>query len=92
MGSFSEMRLSVSPGLSVANLGDEGILLDPVSGNYFELNGVAMRILELAGDAPTVGAVVDQLLEEFEVERNRLEADVKVFIEDLSQRGLLEVG
>ncbi|WP_420457503.1 PqqD family protein [Rubrivirga sp.] len=81
--------LSVLPGLSVADLGGEAVVLDPVEGEYFGLNEVAARILALIGDGMTLSQVVDHLLTEYEVDRARLEADVRVFVADLDRRGLV---
>ena len=84
-----ETRLSVPPSLSIADLGGESVVLDPASGEYFGLNEVAARILELAGEQATIGHVVDCLLDEFEVDRDRLTADVRSFVVDLQNRGLV---
>lgn len=81
----------VSPKLAVANLGDEAVLLDAESGNYFGLNEVAARILELAASETTVDRIVKALLEEYDVDRSRLEADVSAFVRDLESKGLLNV-
>lgn len=81
----------VSQNLAVADLGDEAVLLDPESGNYFGLNEVAARILELATTETTVDRIVKALLDEYDVERSRLEADVSVFVQDLESKGLLNV-
>ena len=81
--------LSVPQGLSVADLGGEAVVLDPVGGEYFGLNEVAARILTLIGDGTTLSQVVDRLLTEYEVDRAQLEADVQVFVVDLNRRGLV---
>ncbi|MEM1115078.1 MAG: PqqD family protein [Bacteroidota bacterium] len=81
----------VSQNLAVADLGDEAVLLDPNTGNYFGLNEVAARILELAASETTVDRIVKALLDEYDVDRARLEADVAVFVKDLEAKGLLSV-
>lgn len=82
----------VSNQLAVADLGDEAVVLDPSTGNYFGLNEVAARILELAHEPTTVGEIVDRLLTEYNVSRDRLTVDVSAFVEDLARRGFLDVG
>jgi hypothetical protein len=82
----------VSNHLAVADLGDEAVILDPSSGNYFGLNEVAARILELAHEPTTVGQIVDRLLGEYNVSRDRLTADVATFVDELGRRGFLDVG
>jgi GeoRSP system PqqD family protein len=63
-------------------------VLHPVHGRLSTLNSVAARCWELA-DGRTFSALIDQLLNEFEVERNALERDVRTFLDELHQRGLL---
>ncbi len=87
-----ETPVMIEQGVAVADLGDEAVLLDPQSGNYFGLNDVATRILELAGERTTVARIVDQMMGEFEVERPQLESDVIAFVRELKQNGLLRVG
>ena len=91
MALASDTYVAVSDSLAVADLGDEAVILDPASGKYFGLNEVAARVLELAAERTTVGAIVDQLLGEFEVGQDRLTADVVAFLGDLERRGLLDV-
>lgn len=87
----SDTALEVTSGLAIADLGGEAVLLDPTTGRYFGLNEVAARILELAQERTTVAEVVDRLIEEFDVDRAQLEADVVVFARDMAQRKLLVV-
>ena len=88
----TETPVVVSNHLAVADLGDEAVVLDPSSGNYFGLNEVAARILELAQEPTTVGEIVDRLLGEYNVGRDRLTSDVTAFVDDLGRRGFLDVG
>lgn len=86
-----ETSVVVSQNLAVADLGSEAVLLDPSSGSYYGLNEVAARILDLAREETTIDQIVDRLLDEFDVERQRLAADVVTFVEDLEARGLIDV-
>lgn len=88
----NETSVVLSPDLAVADLGDEAVILDPTSGTYFGLNEVASRILALAQEETTVGAIVDRLIDEFEVDRAVLAADVTAFVQDLAQRGMVRIG
>ena len=88
----NETQVVLSQEIAVADLGDEAVILDPTSGTYFGLNEVAARILALAGEPTTVGQIVDRLLDEFDVERSVLSADVDTFVRDLADRGMIEIG
>ena len=87
----NETQVVLSQEIAVADLGDEAVILDPASGTYFGLNEVAARILTLAGEPTTVGQIVDRLLDEFDVERGVLSADVDAFVRDLAERGMLQI-
>ena len=84
-----DTSIAVSPTLAMADLGGEAVLLDSSSGTYFGLNEVAARIVALASEPITLDEVIGQLLEEFEVEKGRLERDVTTFVLQLAERGLM---
>lgn len=86
-----DSTVTAAPHLAVADLGDEAVLLDSASGHYFGLNEVASRILQLAKKPIAIRTIVDHLLEEYEVERNVLEADVMTFVRELEGNGLIVV-
>lgn len=98
MASLSSMTLSaetpvvISQTLTIADLGNEAVVLDPNSGMYFGLNEVAARILALAQSPTTIGEIVGQLYEEFDVDQSQLTADVSAFVGDLEKRGMIRVG
>jgi len=54
------------------------------------LNAVGTYVWERA-EGRTVGEIVDSLVEEFDVERGRAEADVCAFVEKLVALGALEL-
>lgn len=87
-----ETPVVISHDLTVADLGNEAVVLDPASGMYFGLNEVAARIVALAHSPTTVGEIVRCLHEEFEVDRAQLGEDVTAFVRDLEQRGMIRVG
>jgi hypothetical protein len=66
----------------------EVAVLDPAVGRLATLNEVAGRCWELA-DGRSFGAIIEQLLNEFEVERTQLESDVGSFLDGLVERELL---
>jgi hypothetical protein len=67
------------------------VLLSIENGEYYNMNGVASRIWALIEKPTTIAAVVDQLLEEFEVERDTCEAQVIAYLGRLSSDKLLQV-
>jgi hypothetical protein len=69
----------------------EAVLLNLQSGQYFGLDSVGTRMWEVLTAAASLRTACDTLAEEFEVERQRLEADVCQLVDKLAELGLLEV-
>ncbi len=76
--------------VSVSRVDDEMVLLDGKSGKYFGINAVGRRIFELLSENPDKKAVLETLMEEYDVEEDRLRADIDRFLSELKERGLAE--
>lgn len=68
------------------------VLVSPESSQLFWLNPVATRIWELADGSNTVSDIAGQLCEEFEVERERAEKDVREMVQTFVDGGMLSLG
>ena len=88
----TETPVVISQTLTVADLGNEAVVLDPATGMYFGLNEVAARILALAQSPTTIGEIVAQLYEEFDASHAQLVDDVSAFVHSLEERGMIRVG
>jgi hypothetical protein len=80
-----------SPNQLSGNLDDAVVLLSVANGEYYKMNEVGSRIWALIEQPLSVGALVDTLLGEFEVEPSACEQEVQGFLEQLSHSGLLRV-
>jgi len=69
---------------------DETVLLDMKSENYFGLNYVGKRVLDIITTGANIDTIVQTLLEEFDVEENQLEKDINELIQQLLDTGLIE--
>jgi hypothetical protein len=69
----------------------EAVVLRQSSADMLVFNELGGRILDLADGTTPISAWVDQLLEEYEVERAVLEADIVEFAADLANEGILEL-
>ncbi|MBT8039530.1 MAG: PqqD family protein [Gammaproteobacteria bacterium] len=67
----------------------ETVLLDLASEQYFGLDEVGTRIWQLLNDRKTISEMVDILLNEYEVQRGPLEADVRELLRTLMEAGLI---
>lgn len=67
-------------------IGDEAVLLSAEDSSVHSLDAVGTRIWELCDGEKTVSEIVDQVVSEFEVDRETAEKDVVEFIEELMQK------
>lgn len=73
------------------DVGGEGVLLNLASERYFGLDPVGTRIWMLLGDDARLQPAFDTLCREYEVEPDRLQADLLSLVEQLAEAGLVEV-
>lgn len=68
----------------------ETVVLNLRTGKYHGLNPTAGKMLEALQDAPTVGAAVPELADEYGVEREQIQRDLTALTRGLLERGLIE--
>ena len=73
------------------DLAREMAILDVKSGTYYGLNAVGAWIWQLIQEPRTVYEVCDALLKEYEVEPERCERDLLALLQELADKGLIEV-
>lgn len=70
---------------------DEVVILDVEAGRYFGVDGVAAWIWDRVQEPVRVGALLEELLDVYDVDRARAADDLEGFLSELETRGLLEV-
>ena len=70
--------------------GTRTVLLDPRRGRFYGLDEVGGRVWALVTDRLSVPEIVERLSDEYDVERDRLDSDVRSLMADLQSRSLLE--
>jgi hypothetical protein len=78
-----------SPDQVSGDLDGKVVLLSVENGQYYNMNEVGSRVWELIEHPTPVGALVEQLLAEFEVDRATCEREVFAFLERLRKDRLL---
>jgi hypothetical protein len=68
----------------------ETVVLNLQTGQYHGLNPTAGKMLEALQTAPTVGAAVPALAEQYDVPREQIEHDLLALASGLLERGLIE--
>ena len=82
--------LSPSPDVMVRTVGEESVLLDLKTERYLGLDEVSSRFWELLTGGRNIQSAYDILLEEFEVDPERLRQDIDDFVQELIKFGLVE--
>ena len=87
-----ETRIGRRDSVVSADVADDAILLDIDSGYFFQLNRSAARIWSLLETPLTFGQLCASLQEEFGIEADACRADVREFVADLTERGVVKLG
>jgi Coenzyme PQQ synthesis protein D (PqqD) len=80
-----------SPRAMFRAVGEETVLLDLESGTYFGLNPVGARIWQIMGEGKTFAEISDVILDEYDVTRERIEADLVALADQLAEQKLISV-
>jgi len=84
-------RVTIGAGVAFRDLGREAVLLDATSGSYFGLDEVGTRIWRLLAAGETLPAIVAALAGEYDVDEERLAADLQRLVDELAASGLVVV-
>jgi len=84
-------RVRVPDTTATRQVDDELVLLNLESGIYFGLDSTGTRMWQLIAGGAALGEARQTLLDEYEVEPARLEADLVRLVEELAARGLLRL-
>ncbi len=82
-------RFDVEPTVMIAEVGGEAVLLHGTDGAYFGLNAVAVRAWKVLAEGGSFAECHERLLQEFDVEPGRLQADLQALISDLERLQLI---
>src|SRR5258705_3544745 len=85
-----DSTISISPDVMIRRVGEESVLLDLKTERYLGLDDVSARFWDLLTSGGSVQSAYETLLNEFEVDPDRLRKDVDNFVQELSELGLVE--
>jgi hypothetical protein len=68
----------------------ETVVLNLQSGQYHGLNPTAGKMLDALQTAPTVGAAIPALVEQYGIAQEQIERDLLALVGGLLERGLIE--
>jgi hypothetical protein len=84
-------RISIPDGVLVREMQGESVLLDLATETYFGLDDVGSRMWVALTTTPSIDSACDLLVAEYDVDRERLDADLRAFTQKLIDAGLLRV-
>lgn len=70
----------------------EVVLLTPEESKVHVLDEVGSRVWELCSESTSIGAIVDEIIAEYQVERKTAEDDVIQFVGELADLGVIKLG
>jgi hypothetical protein len=84
--------VSVPEHVVFREMSDETIVLNVSTGKYHSLDPVATRFFEVLRQSANISAARDELADQYQQPRERIETDLAEFCETLARLGLIEVG
>ena len=79
-------------GLMTADMNGSAVMMDIMTGMYYNLGEIGGRIWALLEEPMTLTALIKKLTDEYDVSAERCRADMLPFLEKLLERGLLVEG
>lgn len=86
------LEIKVSSEVLTQEVGNETVLLDLKSEQYFSLDNVGSRTWQLIEEHLDLKIVFDKLLAEYNVCSEQLEYDLLKLIDELDKEGLITIG
>lgn len=84
-------RVTSAPDVLLRIIGDEAVILNLKSELYLGLNPVGTRMWTVLQSAPSIQAAYESLLDEFDVEPERLRQDMDTLLDQMLEQGLIEL-
>ena len=84
-------KVAIPPQVMARQVGDEQVILDLASGTYFGLDPVGARAWALLAEGKTISEVCDAMVDEYDVTRAVLEADILTLVQTMVDRKLVNV-
>jgi Coenzyme PQQ synthesis protein D (PqqD) len=86
---FAGMQYKVSENILFRQVENEGILLHVSSGTYYSLSETSILFWRALSESRPLILAVEQITNEYEVDRDRVLEDLANFLQDLSNCGII---
>jgi len=87
----SASRIALSKDQVSCDLSGEMAVVNLERGVYYGIDATGARIWNLLRQPRTLSELCESLESTYDVERPRLEADVRAFLDDLADHGLIDI-
>lgn len=84
-------RVRLAKDVLIQKVGDDAILLNLNTENYFTLDEVGSRMINTLQESDSVKQAIQKLVEIYEVDETKLTSDAIRLVEECEQHGLLEI-
>jgi hypothetical protein len=84
-------RVRLAEDVLMQKVGDDAILLNLKTENYFTLDEIGTRIINTLQESDSVKQAMGKLVEIYDVDEGRLTSDAIRLVEECEQNGLLQV-
>jgi hypothetical protein len=84
------MKLQIAPDLIWRLLDGDAVIVSPAGGQVRVLNGIGTTIWQLLAEARGIHEITDYLVTHYNVSLEQAQMDLQSFIDDLSEREMIE--
>ncbi|WP_265263958.1 PqqD family protein [Spirulina subsalsa] len=84
-------RVTLAPDVLMQDLAGEAVLLNLNNEQYFGLDEIGTRMLEVLQESSSIAEASAVLVEEYDVDIERLKADLLKFVDELLAYELVEI-
>lgn len=78
-------------GFLVSELGDDIVMMNMKTGNYLGLNSVSADIWKLMAQPITAGAIIDNLVNQYEIDRESCETQTLACLSKMLLHGMIQL-
>ncbi len=87
----SQSRIAIAADQVSCGLGGETAIVNLKNGVYYGLDAVGTYVWNRLGGTVTFGELCDSLMRTYDVDECRVEADMRTFLRELADQGLIEI-
>lgn len=86
-----ESRIALSKAQASCDLAGETAIVNLTSGVYYGLDPLGTHVWKLLHEPVTFGRLCESLMRDYDVDGTRLETDMRAFLGELADHGLVDI-